>query len=322
MRTFAAALLSAATARVMTETDFEFINFVAQHNKNYGTVEEFNMRAAVFAETHAEIAALNNSETSVHGHNKFSDFTREEYRKMLGLKNIEMPAANGCLSGTPTVDSVNWIQAGKVDAVQDQGQCGSCWAFSTALSTSSAYAIDVEDVVYSLSQQQLVDCAHGLNQGCNGGMYTYAWNYLKSNSFMLKADYPYTAVDGTCMYDESKGVMHAGGNDARHPYESICADSNSIKSAIQTKPNSVAIKADSMVFQTYKSGVITSEKCGTEIDHAVTAVGFGTEDGQDYYLVQNSWAETWGDNGTVKIAATEGAGTCGINQNVAYPYVY
>jgi len=322
MRTFAATLLSAATARLMTETDFEFINFVAHHNKNYETVEEFNMRAAIFAEVHAEIAELNKNETSQHAHNKFSDYTREEYRQMLGYKQVDMTQENGCLSGSANSDYVNWVEAGKVDAVQDQGQCGSCWAFSTALSTSAAYAIDVKDVVYSLSQQQLVDCAHGLNQGCNGGMYTYAWNYLKSNSFMKKSDYPYTGVDGDCQYDESKGVMHTGGNSARHPYESICQDVDSIRAAIETKPNSVAIKADSLVFQTYKSGVITSEKCGTQIDHAVTAVGFGTEDGQDYFLVQNSWGTSWGDKGLVKIAATEGAGTCGINQNVAYPYVY
>ena len=322
MRSFAAVIISAATARVMTETDYEFIKFVATHAKNYATVEEFNMRAAIFAETHAEIAKLNATESSVHGHNKFSDWTREEYRKMLGLKDIQMAPANACLSGTPTADSVNWRDAGKVDAIQDQGQCGSCWAFSTALSTSAAYAIDVKDVVYSLSQQQLVDCAGPLNHGCNGGMYTYAWNYLKNNSFMLASDYPYTAVDGTCAYDESKGVMHTGGNSGRHPFENICQDVASIKAAIQTKPNSVAIKADSFVFQTYKSGVLDSDKCGTTIDHAVTAVGYGVEDGKEYFLVQNSWGVGWGDNGLVKIAATEGAGTCGINQNVAYPYVY
>jgi hypothetical protein len=119
MRTFAASLLSAATARLMTETDFEFLNFVAHHNKNYATVEEFNMRAAVFAETHAEIAKLNQSEQSSHAHNKFSDYTREEYRQLLGLKNMEIPTPNGCLSGSPNATSVNWVDAGKVDSVQD-----------------------------------------------------------------------------------------------------------------------------------------------------------------------------------------------------------
>jgi len=106
------------------------------------------------------------------------------------------------------------------------------------------------------------------------------------------------------------------------PYEAICTDVPSIQAALETKVNSVAIAADSYIFQTYTSGVITSAKCGTTIDHAVTAVGFGTDtDGTEYFLVQNSWGTSWGDNGLVKIAATVAPGTCGINQNVAYPYV-
>jgi C1A family cysteine protease len=315
MKSFAATLFAAATARVMTENDYEFINFVAQYNKNYATVEEFNMRANIFAETHSEIATLQN-ETSQHGHNKFSDYTREEYRAMLGFNWEENAEENAsCVSGTPNKTTVDWVKAGKVDAIQDQGQCGSCWAFSTALSTSSAYAIDVKDVVYSLSQQQLVDCAGGfnLNRGCNGGMYTYAWGYLKGHSFMLKSDYPYKAVQGKCAYDESKGVMKTIGGWFEKAYSSICPDVASMKSALEQKPTSVAIKADTKLFQTYKSGVLSSADCGTQIDHAVTAVGFGSEGGLDYYLVQNSWGTTWGDNGFIKIAATEGAGTCGIN---------
>jgi C1A family cysteine protease len=320
MKSFAATLFAAATARVMTENDFEFINYVAQHNKNYATVEEFNMRAAIFAETHSEIASLQN-ETSQHGHNKFSDYTREEYTAMLGFKNEQMPVSNAsCVSGKPNETEVNWVKAGKVDKVQDQGECGSCWAFSTALATSSAYAIDVKDVVYSLSQQQLVDCSKGDNEGCNGGMYYYAWDYLKDHSFMLKSDYPYTGKNGKCKYNESKGVMKTIKKTGA-TYSDICSDSASIKSALESKPASVAIKADSTVFQTYKSGVITSKKCGTSSDHAVTAVGHGHEDGHDYILVQNSWGTSWGDHGLVKIAATEGKGTCGINQNVAQPHV-
>lgn len=134
-----------------------------------------------------------------------------------------------------------------------------------------------------------------------------------NNSFEQAKDYPYTALDGTCQYDASKGVMNTEVVSGKAPFEFICQDVDSIKSALESKPNSVAIAADSYVFQTYSSGVITSAACGTTIDHAVTAVGYGTESGQDYFLVQNSWGTGWGDNGLVKIAATSGAGTCGIN---------
>ena len=107
--------------------------------------------------------------------------------------------------------------------------------------------------------------------------------------------------------------MHTYTDDGTTPYKFVCTDVNSIKAALEKKPVSVAIAADSTVFSSYTSGVITSAACGTSIDHAVAAVGYGTENGIDYFLVQNSWGTWWGDKGFVKIAATEGAGTCGIN---------
>jgi KDEL-tailed cysteine endopeptidase len=150
---------------------------------------------------------------------------------------------------------------------------------------------------------------------CYGGWYYQAWDYLKTNLSELEADYPYTSgVTGTwssCNYDASKGVTNVSS------YAAVAVDDlSAMYSAIEQQPVSVAIEADTTVFQTYTSGVITSAACGTSLDHAVLAVGYGTDaTGVAYFLVKNSWASTWGDEGYVKIGAVEGEGICGINMN-------
>jgi C1A family cysteine protease len=93
-----------------------------------------------------------------------------------------------------------------------------------------------------------------------------------------------------------------------------------LKAAIQVGPVAVTLEADKKVFQMYKSGVLDSKDCGTKLDHAVAAVGYGVENGKEYYLVRNSWTANWGDEGYIKIAAVEGLGICGIQQTSLYPY--
>jgi len=92
-----------------------------------------------------------------------------------------------------------------------------------------------------------------------------------------------------------------------------------MKAALAQQPLAVSIEADKRVFQTYKSGVLSGTECGTKRDHAVLAVGYGSEDGQDYWLVKNSWNTTWGDQGYVKLAITDGDGTCGVQMGPLYP---
>lgn len=96
-------------------------------------------------------------------------------------------------------------------------------------------------------------------------------------------------------------------------------DSTSLKAALADRPVSVAIEADRLVFQFYSTGVLNSEKCGTNLDHGVLAVGFGVENGQEYYLVKNSWGNTWGEEGYIKIAIEDGEGVCGIQMDPSRP---
>jgi len=202
-------------------------------------------------------------------------------------------------------DSVNWVTKGAVTPVKNQGHCGSCWSFSTTGSMEGAHFIKTGKLV-SLSEQQLVDCSW-LNLGCNGGMFDRAFSYTESHPLELESEYPYIAKSHGlfgCAYDKSKGVVAATKYaDVKH------GDAEQLKASITLGPTSVAIEADKATFQQYKTGVITSAACGTQLDHAVLAVGYGTENGEDYFLVKNSWATVWGDQGYVKIGTKN---VCGI----------
>jgi C1A family cysteine protease len=159
----------------------------------------------------------------------------------------------------------------------------------------------------------MVDC-DTQSHGCNGGLQEFGMDYMEGNTQELEVDYEYTARDGTCQTDASLGKVLV-----TQIHEVIEESVDQLKAAIAQGPVAVTIEADQMCFQMYQSGVFNSEKCGTELDHAVTAVGYGIEDGQEYYLVRNSWGASWGLGGYIKIAAVAGKGICGIQQVSLYP---
>lgn len=139
-----------------------------------------------------------------------------------------------------------------------------------------------------------------------GGWYYNAWNYSMTNPIQTETDYPYdsaSGISGSCKYDTSKGIGKAGS------YTIVATDTESIKSALNQQPCSVAIQATSPIFLTYSSGVITSPRCGTNVGHAVLAVGYGG----NYYIVKNTYGSSWGEDGYVRIGMADGAGICGIN---------
>ena len=162
-----------------------------------------------------------------------------------------------------------------------------------------------------------MDCERlGQDAGCNGGLQSNAFKYLESNKQNLESDYPYVNLDFLryCHTDMPKGVVGVKN------YTNVPAGSVSqLKAAIDKQPVSITLDANSDVFQSYSSGILDSPKCGTELDHAVMAVGYGTEDGKDFYIVRNSWGTQWGDKGYIKIAAVDGKGICGIQQVSLYP---
>ena len=219
-----------------------------------------------------------------------------------------------------TPESVNWVTAGGVTGVKNQGSCGSCWSFSTTGAMEGAHFVATGELL-SFSEQQLVDCATGryLNMGCNGGNPLWAYRYLKSHFAELESEYPYTSGNGDdstdCLYDShSKTAV-----EVQASASVTSEDRDQMKAALAQQPLAVLVEAYKMAFQTYRSGVLTSDACGTQLDHAVLAVGYGTEDGQDYWLVKNSSDTTWGDNGYIKLGMDDTTGTCGVQMGPSFP---
>jgi C1A family cysteine protease len=220
--------------------------------------------------------------------------------------------------------SIDWRELGAVTPVKDQGQCGSCWSFSATGAMEGAWAITTGNLV-SLSEEQLVDCSKKYgNLACNGGLMDNAFQYAIDNGMCVESDYPYTASSGSsgssgsCQTKCDPEVTITGCADV--PANNQLA----LKEAVSFGPVSIAIEADQRIFQSYSSGVITSSTCGTELDHGVLIVGYGTENGVDYWLVKNSWSTTWGDEGYVKIErsdSTNDIGICGIAAQPSFPIV-
>ena len=134
---------------------------------------------------------------------------------------------------------------------------------------------------------------------------------------MAESSYPYTAADGTCVYNSTNAYQFNVAS-----WTAVAADSvTALQTAVAQQPVSVTIEADKLCFQLYKSGVLNNTNCGTTLDHAVAAVGYGVENGTNYWLVRNSWGTSWGEAGYIKIAAVDGQGICGIQMQSLYPTV-
>lgn len=304
----------------------EFMQFAASHSKSYDTTEEFAMRLSLFQGSIAKVDELNSrNSTFTAGLNHMSDWTTAEYNSQLGLKDMDVTPEEAIwpFRGTSNAAGKDWRDvAGVVTPVKDQGQCGSCWAFSATEAIESAYVIAGNEQVI-MAPQELVDCSKGLfsNHGCSGGWYYYAYKWLSSHKTMKEDDYPYfsgtTGKEGKCQYDEAKGVTNVSS------YKQVSKDTESIKAAIEIGPVNVAVAAGNDIFRNYSSGIITeADGCPTNIDHAIVAVGYGYEGTQGYYIVRNSWNTTWGDAGYIKLGMADGeAGVCGINGYVYYPII-
>jgi len=312
-------LQQADQSQELTSADFEYMRYVSEFGKTYATKAEFEFRSALFKESLALIEEHNARGTETHelGLNHMSDWTDHEYRQLLGYKpeirQTEKVSNATLLDTSNLADDVNWVTKGAVTPVKNQEQCGSCWAFSSTGAIEGSEFLHGTKQLVSLSEQNLVDCSKA-NHACKGGLMDLAFTFVETHPLMTEAEYPYTAhhnLFSKCKYDSSKGVGHVAGFKDVTP-----RDPAQMKAALAVGPVSVAIEADKSVFQQYKTGVITSSGCGKNLDHGVLAVGYGTEDGQDYFLVKNSWGASWGMDGFVKIGTND---VCGILDQPSYP---
>jgi cathepsin L len=321
MRTLAVIFAAAATVAVSQAMTFE--SFKSVHGKKYTSHEEEAARRAIFNLNMKRINEHNADKTNTYtmAMNQFGDLTSDEFattyiggfRGVSGPKNFELSHLTD--SAVPT--SVDWVTAGAVTPVKNQGQCGSCWAFSTTGSVEGITEISTGKLL-SLSEQQLVDCSGSAgNQGCNGGLMDNAFDWIVSNGGICsESAYPYQGVQGTCQTTCSPVAKISGHTDVPTDSESA------LKSAVAQQPVSIAIEADQSSFQFYSGGVMTGA-CGTNIDHGVLAVGYGTQNSQDYWLVKNSWGASWGQNGYIMLGRggagyNGGAGQCGLYSSPSY----
>jgi len=294
------------------------------NNKTYSAVEEVK-KFTVFVENFVKVATHNNQNSDVKlALNKFADLSDEEFRNhyTTGLMIDEYAMLRGQLehntidySILATPDSVDWREKGAVTPVKNQASCGSCWSFSATGALEGLNFVKTGKLL-SLSEQQLVDCEKQ-SHGCNGGLMDYAFAYTAQKGIEVEGDYPYKAVDGTCKYEASKAhKVNTGFKDV--PANNVDA----MKAALAVQPVSVAIQADQAAFRFYKSGVIKTG-CGAGLNHGVLAVGYTSENGEEAFIVKNSWGETWGTKGYTLVStdgkANGGAGVCGILKMASYP---
>jgi len=311
---FVVALCLLAVASSLSPEEKMFSEFVGRYNKAYDSPATFFQRFSVFKDNLNYIReqnALNLSYTL--GLNEFADLTNLEFMNLYaGLMEqpAGIPRSEHVVGGKAPLASVDWRSQGAVTPIKNQGQCGSCWAFSTTGAVEGAYKIKSGTLV-SLSEQQLVDCAGSSgNQGCNGGFMDYAFEWIMKNGICAEKDYPYTGRDGTCK-KTCKPVTKIGG------YKDVTAGSDSsLLDAVTTTTVSVAIEADQSAFQFYRSGIFTAA-CGRQLDHGVLAVGYGTQGSQDYWIVKNSWGASWGEQGYIRMIRNKDQ--CGIADAASYP---
>jgi cathepsin L len=299
------------------------------HNKQYSNAEEA-VRRAVW-KNNLKIVQQHNLEADlgVHtfwlGMNAYADLTIDEFVKQMNGYNASLQGQRAQIRQTfeydpnmVVADDVDWRTKGYVTGVKDQGQCGSCWAFSSTGSLEGQHFKKTGQLV-SLSEQNLVDCSRKQgNMGCNGGLMDYAFTYIKvNNGIDTEASYPYEHRDGTCRFKAADvGATDTGYVDVKQ------RDESALQQAIATVgPVSVAIDASHSSFQLYRSGVYNEPRCSaTQLDHGVLAVGYGSESGKDYYIVKNSWGTSWGDKGYILMSRNKN-NQCGIATESSYPTV-
>ncbi|XP_066284516.1 cathepsin L-like isoform X1 [Branchiostoma lanceolatum] len=324
-------LIFVVCVAVATALDPEWQAFKRLYGKRYESLSEENARHSIFEENN-RMVKRHNKEAAMGKHtffmriNKFSDLTNDEVQKLLmGSGRLQLKKnqqADEMFERMPDVkvnDTVDWRQKGAVTKVKNQEQCGSCWAFSATGSLEGQHFLKTGKLV-SLSEQNLVDCSRKAgNKGCAGGLMDQAFVYIKDNGGIDTEEcYPYKAEDHKCHYNAScSGATLRSYHHIFPPH-----DEKALLRAVGTVgPVSVSIDASWGSFYHYSHGIYDEPKCSsTKLIHGVLAVGYGSSNGSDYWLVKNSWGTDWGMEGYIMMSRNKD-NQCGIATRAIYPIV-
>ncbi|KAK0579570.1 hypothetical protein LWI29_028090 [Acer saccharum] len=323
-------LVTLASHQAASRTlDVDFIaqkheQWIAQHGRTYLDSAEKERRFQIFKKNYDYIEKFNSAGNNTYklGTNAFTDLTNEEFlASHTGLKmplNPRLPNITASYdtydNPTEVADSIDWREKGAVSEIKDQGNCGCCWAYSAVAAIEGIIQIKTNTLL-DLSEQQLVDCVAN-NHGCDGGFMDIAFEYIKQNGGLAaEPNYPYQGQDGIC--DQQKATDKTGQITG---FQDVTQnDEQALQIAVSQQPVSVIISADGD-FLSYRSGIFQGY-CGDSQNHAVTIVGYGNENGLDYWLIKNSWGQTWGENGYMKIlrGSSNSIGQCGIAKHPSFP---
>ncbi|XP_049849541.1 crustapain-like [Schistocerca gregaria] len=318
----------------------EFSMFILKYSKTYKDEEEYMKRLEIFKQNLEVINEHNRRVDSTYslGVTKFSDLSGEEFRmlqsnnrlkesprlkKEMIRKGVEVHKRSDS-SALPA--SVDWTKKqGMVNSIKDQGLCGSCWAFGSISALESAWAIKTGNL-YSLSEQQVIDCVWTSSFGCDGGLPTDAYDWILNHGISFESSQPYLMLDGFCEYRYDTQVK-------LKKYVLVSQDTSDIMDALANHgPVAAAMYAGDDKFRFYTGGIFESTSCNycgpDDLDHEVLIVGYGTDISpygveMPYWLVRNSWGPHWGIEGYFKLArADDGKNSgCCINLDVLYPVV-
>jgi len=312
-------LLLAIVAISALSVEDSFNSWMSLHSKTYKSDSEYSYRLLIYKDNLEYVENHNRQNLGFSlGMNMFADLSVEEYRQLYlqpswEASEIEQENVHEYDDRIELAATVDWRTKGAVTGVKNQGQCGSCWAFSTTGCVEGAYFIKNHKLVSS-SEQQLVDCSKSYgNHGCSGGLMDNAFKYIIAvKGVDTEASYGYTGREGTCHFSPANvGATIASFRDVARGSES------GLQSAVTGQPVSVAIDASQRSFQLYKSGVYYEPHCSSSsLDHGVLAVGYGS-DGGNYWIVKNSWGTGWGQGGYIQMSKDR-QNNCGIATQASY----
>lgn len=310
--------------------------FKLKHNKVYASKTEEKLRYTIWTGNVNYVLSHNKEATEkgfTLGLHHFCDLTQSEVSKLkFGLRlspeekqrlqnsnktSIKKESTSILRAGRKLKlsKSVDWVAEGFVSEIKDQGTCGACWSFVSTGALESQLRIK-NDEFTTLSEQNLIDCSVSYgNEGCDGGLMSQAFSYVHENGGMNPDSiYRYVGSINRCKFQKSKVVAKVAG------YVNLPIDEDVLMEAVDTiGPIAVGIDADHTSFTLYKGGIYFESSCSSDnLNHAVLVVGYGTDNGKDYWLIKNSWGTAWGEDGYGRIARNRN-NHCGIASLAGYP---